>query len=94
MQRVKKAAYLLLLIGCASAFHGCNSKPGHRYLFLAHTYQENPDRQAVDPRVEAINFNAFELVLLGGDLTHTSTANARNLHYLDSVFHIRQPNVH
>lgn len=94
MPRVKKAAYLLLLMLLGSVVFSCATGPDHRYLFIAHTYQENPNRQAVDPRVEALNFSTYDLVLLGGDLTQTSTAEAQNLHYLDSVFGIRKPNVH
>lgn len=61
---------------------------------MAHTYRENPNRQQVDARVETLDFSAYDLVLLGGDLTQQSTLEASNMSYLDSVFNLQNPNVH
>ena len=94
MMFVNKGAGFPLLMLLLASLIGCKPAPVETYLFLAHTYTENPTMQEVDPRVVAMDLSVYPLVLLGGDLTHGSTQEASNLHYLDSVFGIRQPNVH
>ena len=102
MWRVKNVGIyglLVLVLACHTATEQPAPEPTpegppERYLFVAHTYLENPERQEVDPRVVSKDLSAYELLLLGGDLSARSTEDTTNLLYLDSVFGIRKPNVH
>ncbi len=55
---------------------------------MAHLYSHCENRQCVDARLEGFNFDAYDLLLLGGDLTVQTTKKASNLPYLDSIFDI------
>jgi hypothetical protein len=61
------------------------------YLFLAHPRHNNKDLQRVDSAVEKINFDRFDMVLLGGDLTANSSREDSSLTYLDGIFNLGSP---
>lgn len=61
------------------------------YLFLAHPRHNNKDLQRVDSAVAKIDFERFDMVLLGGDLTANSSREDSTLTYLDRIFDLGSP---
>lgn len=61
------------------------------YLFLAHPRHNNQNLQRVDSVVERIDFDRFDAVLLGGDLTANSSREDSTLQYLDGIFDLSSP---
>ena len=58
------------------------------YIFLGHTWYFN---YKVDPRIEGIDYNTFDRVWLGGDITSASSLEYNYLQYIDSLFDISNP---
>lgn len=63
-----------------------------RFLFLAHTYKWYHDNK-IDPRIKELDFSAYEMLWLGGDLCVETSRDAETLKRIDSVFHIGSPSV-
>jgi len=58
------------------------------YIFLGHT--RGPGGK-VDMRIEGIDYNAFDRIWLGGDITSESNLDFENLEYIDSLFNVSNP---
>lgn len=58
------------------------------YIFLGHTWYYN---NKVDARVEGIDYNTFDRVWLGGDITSASSLKYKYLQYIDSLFDVSNP---
>ncbi len=84
------ALALIALAGCKNPF----SQKGNvkHYLLLSHTRMLDTVNQKVDPRLEQINFKAFDLLFLGGDITEETSKSPGTLTYLDSLFDLKSPN--
>ena len=65
-----------------------------RYLFMGHPRDDDREHQYLLKTVEKIDYKKFELILLGGDLTWSTSAERSTLHYCDSVFHLGDSNTH
>ncbi len=78
---------LIAIIGCDNQSTVINS-----YIHVAHTRTWDTVEQKLDPRIEAIDYSQYDLVLLGGDLTEESSKERKTLNYLDSVFDLSSPN--
>lgn len=61
------------------------------YLFIGHPRHNNQDLQRVDPAVEKIDFDRYDALLLGGDLTANSSREDSTLQYLDALFDLGNP---
>ena len=61
------------------------------YLHLSHTRSYGEDKTRLMPEVEEIDFSAFDMLLLGGDLVAESSGEQSTLHYLDSIFKLSHP---
>jgi len=61
------------------------------YIHVAHTRIFDTINQVIDPRMEAINYDKFDMVLLGGDLCEESSKRYDILEYLDGVFDLDSP---
>ncbi len=59
-----------------------------RFIHLAHT-RTNDNPQLI-PEVESIDFTAYDLVLLGGDLAASTTESESAISHVDSIFHFNQ----
>jgi hypothetical protein len=88
LQVVLAALFLALLI----ALPGALADPIRSYLFMGHTRNGNTTRQGVVPIVERIDYNAFDMTLLGGDITYYSSKEDATLNYLDRLFTITSSN--
>ena len=79
---------LTILAGCNNSGEGSKD---NTYIHLAHTRMWDTIVQRVDPRVEALDLSAYDMVLLGGDLTEESSKEKETLVYLDSIFDLDAP---
>ena len=63
------------------------------YLHIAHTRSYDGAKDKLMPEVEQMNFETYDLLMLGGDLVFESTADTATLNYLDHTFHLSQKDV-
>lgn len=91
-----KSTYLIIIIlGFLSVciFSNCAEDENVRnYIHVAHTRVFDTLTQVIDPRMEAIDYDAFDMVLLGGDLCEESSKRWDILEYLDGIFDLDSPN--
>ena len=68
------------------------SKPikSNSYLHLSHT-RKNVNPQ-MDDVVESINYKKYDMLWLGGDLTHLTSLNDETMSHVDSIFDFSNPN--
>ena len=67
----------------------CTTAPTHHYLHLGHTRTEvNPYIDSVAARID---YRAYDMLWLGGDLALRSSANEGALTHLDSLFDLDSP---
>jgi hypothetical protein len=84
---------LLLLIGCMSAAASIiQAQPIDSILFVPHPRSDDQSHQSVQPGIEKINFENYDMLLLGGDLTYYTTQSTTTLDYLDDLFDLGSPN--
>ena len=69
----------------------CDDEIKH-YIHLSHTRIFDTINQVVDPRIEQINLDPFDLVLLGGDICEETSKRYDILEYVDGVFNVSHPN--
>ena len=62
-----------------------------QYVFLSHTRHAERDKQELTPEVQALSFQDYDMLLLGGDLLFNSSKDSATTQYLDSVFHLSKP---
>ncbi|MEL6862867.1 MAG: hypothetical protein AAFP19_00550 [Bacteroidota bacterium] len=81
-------SFTALLLGAC----GQNPPPANaQYLYIAHTRLPHFMSNRVIPEVEQIAFDAYDLLLLGGDLTFQSSIDQMQVDYLDAVFSLSSP---
>ncbi len=62
---------------------------------MGHCYQWGaPGKDRIDYRLGNIEFSAFDMIWLGGDLCSRTSEEIATLHYLDSLLYISQPTTH
>ena len=91
-----RASFALVLLVACTIFGACQSgsdcSEGFKhYIHVAHTRMMDTVTQVVDPRIEQINYDQFDMVLLGGDLCEESSKRYDILEYLDGVFDLDAP---
>ncbi len=89
---MKKIFPLLLFIGY-SLFVPAQQDTS-RYIFMGHPRDDDREHEYLLKTVEKIDYEKFELILLGGDLTWNTSADRSTLQYCDSVFHLGDTNTH
>lgn len=89
---MKKIFSLLLFIGY-SLFVPAQQDTS-RYLFMGHPRDDDREHEYLLKTVEKIDYDKFELILLGGDLTWSTSAERSTLEYCDSVFNLGDSNTH
>lgn len=68
-------------------------EPVKRYLFLGHPYSWH-NTHTIDPRLESLNYQAFDQIWLGGDICSRTTEKESTLQYLDSLFDLDSDRLH
>lgn len=80
---------LCLLVACKQE----GSEQHQRFVFLGHAYDWYTEDK-VDPRLELIDYSAYDGVWLGGDVCARTTKNKQTLGYLDSLFELKAAHNH
>lgn len=65
-----------------------------RFLYLGHAYDHHGEGRRVDPRLENLDYSAFDRILLGGDLCSEAMQQRSTLAYLDSLFDLASPDTY
>jgi len=89
---MNKILSLLLFIGYSLLVPA--QQDTSRYIFMGHPRDDDREHEYLLKTVEKIDYEKFELILLGGDLTWNTSAERSTLQYCDSVFHLGDTNTH
>ena len=81
----------ITFLACQSSLPKCDPELEH-YIHIGHTRIFDTINQVVDPRVEKINFDKFDMTLLGGDICEESSKRYDILEYIDGLFDVKDPN--
>lgn len=87
---------LFIIIGsliCLVTACDSNETVDHReFIFLAHTRVYPIDIDRLDPNVEQLRFDKYDLVLLGGDMLSNTSGSDSAMTYLDRHFNLGSSN--
>ena len=76
-----------LFSSCQEPLSKANSEGEHTYLHIAHTRTDiNP---TIDSIVEKVNFDKYNMLWLGGDLSKSSSIDDMSMAYIDSIFNVK-----
>lgn len=64
------------------------------YLFIGHPRLDDRDAELLLPSVERIEYDLYNLLLLGGDLTWNTSEDESILEYCDSILDLSSENTH
>jgi len=77
-------------------FSGMNLFPQNssmlRFIFIPHPRSEDKVNQSVNPGIAKIDFSKFDVKMLGGDITYSTSKNSATLAYCDTLFDLKNPN--
>ena len=79
----------LLLASCQEEHY---DKANATYLHIAHTRSYSEAKDQLMAEVEALDFDQYDVLMLGGDLVFESTGKQETLKHLDGVFDLSDPN--
>lgn len=88
--RITTFLSFLLLISCNAEDKYEDDPYILRYIFLGHIYEKNN----VDRRIEKMNLNIYDMILLGGDVCSETTSSYSTLQYIDKIFNLGSLNTH
>lgn len=98
---MRRIGFMCWLLSLVLAGQSCESPPPaaqvrgtEHFLHLGHMKWEDGDGHLVDPRVEQLDFSAYDRLFLGGDLAPETTKDALTMARLDSLFDFASPTVH
>jgi len=87
-QRLYFASFLL--INTLNLFAQTNIDTLH-YIFLGHIKKPIDGLSVVDDRIAGLDYNTYDRIWLGGDITGESGLDYENLEYIDNLFDISNP---
>lgn len=79
---------LLFLFSCTKEEPTLPPAPD-TYEFLALGHPRTNDNSTIDPEVSQMNFDPYDLLLLGGDIAWSTSRDTGILHLMDSIFDIK-----
>lgn len=82
-----------LLCSCEHAITAESTKEKTVYLYLGHIYQwHSPhENNRIDHRLESVDFDKYDGILLGGDICSETSKYIRTVEYVDDLFDIGAP---
>ncbi len=92
MKTLHQQFFLTAILGLL--LFSCKEKSEKKYLFLAHTRTLDSSTQDLDPRLKKINYDNYDLLLLGGDITEETSKDQSTLEYVNEIFNLASPNTH
>jgi|GEM_PF-1656721 len=63
-----------------------------KFIFVPHPRSEDQVNQSVDPEIADIDFGKYDVVMLGGDLTYSTSKDSTTLAYCDNIFNLGKSN--
>jgi predicted MPP superfamily phosphohydrolase len=88
---MKRIVLLVLLI--VSGINSFSQKDSVlKFIFVPHPRTEDKVKQTVLSGIEKIDFSKFDMIMLGGDLTYSTSKDRIALAYCDSLFNLGSPN--
>ena len=63
-----------------------------KFIFVPHPRSEDRVKESVNPGIEKIDFSKFDVKMLGGDITYSTSKNSATLAYCDTLFDLKNPN--
>jgi hypothetical protein len=63
-----------------------------KLIFVPHPRSEDQAHQSVYPAIAEIDFAKYDVRMLGGDITYSTSKDSETLAYCDNLFNIRSPN--
>jgi hypothetical protein len=82
--------FTFLLVNVQGQIGNCSNSATKSYLHVSHTLTET--NAAMDSLAENINYCNFDMLLLGGDLSWSTSQNANTLDRVDSIFYLSDTN--
>ena len=82
--------FVLLILSGLNLFSQDNSML--RFIFVPHPRSEDRVNESVNPSIEKIDFSKFDVKMLGGDITYSTSKNSATLAYCDKLFDLKNPN--
>jgi len=82
--------FLILFLSGISCFS--QSDTILKFIFVPHPRTENKVKQTVLPGIEKIDFSKYDVTLIGGDVTYSTSKDRTSMNYCDSLFHLGSPN--
>jgi hypothetical protein len=78
--------FLLLILSWMHLFSQTNS--GLKFIFVSHPRSEDQVHQSVYEGIAKIDFKKYDVILLGGDLTYSTSKDSATLAYCNDLFNI------
>jgi hypothetical protein len=63
-----------------------------KFIFVPHPRSEDQVHQSVYPGIAGIDFTKYDVTMLGGDITYSTSKDSETLAYCDNLFNIGSPN--
>jgi hypothetical protein len=63
-----------------------------KFIFVPHPRSEDRTNQSVYPEILNIDFTNYDVRMLGGDITYSTSKDSATLAYCDNLFNIGSPN--
>jgi len=63
-----------------------------KFIFVPHPRSDDQKNESVHPSIAKIDFSKFDVKMLGGDITYSTSKNSATLEYCDSLFDLENPN--
>lgn len=92
---MRKSVHILCIIVIAIIYSGSvKSQDTLHYIFLGHIKKPIGGLYAVDDRVAGLDYDYFDRIWLGGDITGESSLDFETLEYIDGLFDVSNPSNH
>jgi|GEM_PF-6127933 len=78
--------------GCEKTAETHSNNDPFRIFFAGHTYDHHGLGKRVDPRLEKLDYNRYDRIVLGGDVCSEALQDYSTLEYLDHLFDLSNEN--
>lgn len=68
------------------------SESNLKFIFIPHPRSDDQVNQSVYPAIAKIDFTKFDVTMLGGDITYSTSKDSTTLAYCDNLFNLGSPN--
>jgi len=68
------------------------SESNLKFIFIPHPRSDDQVNQSIYPAIAKIDFTKYDVTMLGGDLTYSTSKDSATLAYCDNLFNLGSPN--